>query len=86
MIVIRLIRISGVAGILAFLFHLSREASRARGNDDLPGMLWAIGVLGVLFVLRAVALEILPSRASATEKDVMWGLALGVAVTILVRL
>ncbi|HYC53878.1 MAG TPA: hypothetical protein VEL28_02955 [Candidatus Binatia bacterium] len=84
--VIRLVRVSLFAAILAFLFHLSREASRARGIEDLPGMLWAIGMLGVVFVLRAVALEILPTRASATEKDLMWGLGLGVAITILIRL
>jgi hypothetical protein len=82
----RVLRIGGVAAILATLFHLSREATRARGEGDLPGMLWAIGVLGVLFVLRAVALEVLPSKASVTEKDVMWGLAAGVAATIIIRL
>jgi hypothetical protein len=82
-----LIRIAGFAGALAYLFHLSRMASLARGNEELPGTLWAIGVLSGVFLVRAILSESMTDGApSNLQRDLLWGLSLGGIVTIVVRL
>ena len=83
---LRVIRIAGFAGALAYLFHLSREANLARGNEELPGTLWAIGVLSGLFLVRAILSEWMPDSPSASQRDLLWGLSLGGITTIVLRL
>ena len=82
----RVFRIVGVAGVLACLFHLSRQASVARGHEEVPGMLICIGVLSFLFSLRALLAEAVHAGETNLQKDMFWGIGIGGAMTILVRL
>jgi hypothetical protein len=84
-IALRILRIGGVAAGLAYLFHLSRQAGLQRGNEELPGMLWAIGVLSLLFFIRALLTETTQPDGSVVQRDVLWGLTAGGIVTILLR-
>jgi hypothetical protein len=83
---LRLIRITAIAGGLAYMFHWSREQSFARGNGDVPGMSAAIGALSFLFFIRALLMEGAESSATGMQKDLLWGLCAGGVVTILMRL
>lgn len=82
---LRLLRITGFALALGILFRLSRQASIARGNEDLPGMLWAIGVLSFLFLIRAFLSEVMPDGPKTVQRDLLWGLSVGGFATILLR-
>jgi hypothetical protein len=84
-VALRLSRIAGFAAALCYLFQLSRNASIARGNEDLPGMLWAIGVLSFLFLVRAILSETMPNGPRTMQRDLLWGLAAGGIATILLR-
>ena len=84
-VALRLLRITGFAFTLVYLFHLSRQASIARGNEELPGTLWAIGVLSFLFLVRAVLSEAMPDGPRVIQRDLLWGLTGGGMGTILLR-
>jgi hypothetical protein len=84
-VALRLLRISGFAATLVYLFHVSHRASIARGNEDVPGMLWAIGVLSVLFLIRAFLSEVMPDGPRTVQRDLLWGLTTGGFATILFR-
>jgi hypothetical protein len=86
-LLVRVVRVTAIAAALAYGFHLSREASIARGNEDVPGMLVAIGILSGLFFIRAIISEMTPdANRSVFSKDVLWGLSAGGAATIVLRL
>jgi len=81
----RLARIAAVAGGLIFLFHLSQQAGAVRGNEEVPGKLWAIGILSLLFFVRALVTERTRGPEDVLQKDLLWGLSLGGLSTILMR-
>jgi hypothetical protein len=83
---LRALRIAVVAAALFYLFEVSRRAGLARGNPELPGTLWAIGILSFLFLLRASMSEYLRETTSVLQRDVLWGLSLGGLATIVTRL
>lgn len=82
---LRLVRIGGICTGIAYLFRLSHEAGIARGNEEVPGMLAAIGVVSLLFLVRAILAEF-QGPASDLQKDLLWGLTAGGVITILMRL
>jgi len=71
---------------LAYLFELSRRAGLARGHEEVPGLNGAIGVLMVIFFVRAAATEYVRGSADDLKKDLLWGLTLGTAATLLSRM
>jgi len=82
---LRLLRIAAVAGGLAFLFHLSQQAGAVRGNEAVPGRLWAIGIVSLLLLVRAVVTERTRGPEDALQKDLLWGLSAGGIITILLQ-
>ncbi len=86
MIILRLIRIAAIALGFACLFALSRYATLVRGGEDLPGISWTLGVLSAIFTASAVVSERMRGPDTSAAKDVLWGLAAGGIITILVRL
>jgi len=71
---------------LPLLFNLSQQVSAASGHEPVEGMLWAIGALTVLFVLRALATEYGHGPEADLHKDLQWGIAAGGMLTILSQL
>jgi hypothetical protein len=84
-VLLRSLRVVGFAATLTYLFQVSRQAGIARGNEDLPGMLWAVGVLSTLFLIRAFLSEVMPDGPSTLQRDLLWGLGAGGLATILLR-
>ncbi len=84
--IVRLLRITGVGLGLAFLFHLSQAAILARGEQPVAGTLWAIGVVSLLFLVRAILMERTRGPRDNMQKDLLWGLAAGGVLTVLARL
>ena len=82
---LRVLRVAGFAATLTYLFQVSREASIARGNEELPGTLWAVGVLSTLFLIRAFLSEVMPDGPRPFQRDLLWGLGAGGIATILLR-
>lgn len=58
----------------------------ALGNEDVPGLLPAIGALGLLFTIRAVVTESAMGESANRQKDFLWGVSIGCWGTILIRL
>jgi hypothetical protein len=83
---IRPFRIAGIGAGITYLFQLSRSAGIARGQEEPAGMLWAIGVLTVLFSVRAFVTEKTAGPEQDRQKDFLWGLAIGCSLTMLIRL
>jgi hypothetical protein len=83
---VRPLRIAVVAIALPILFEISQRAGEARGNERVPGMLIALGILSLLFLVRAAVSEATPGAASPGQRDLQWGLALGGAATIVSQL
>ncbi|MGH7786832.1 MAG: hypothetical protein ACRERC_08190 [Candidatus Binatia bacterium] len=83
---VRLLRIAGFALALPFAFSLSQQAAELRGGEQAPGMLIAVGVLSVVFLLRALASEYGSGPEANLQKDLQWGLAVGGVITILSNL
>ncbi|MDX2166996.1 MAG: hypothetical protein SF182_08035 [Deltaproteobacteria bacterium] len=77
----RVVRIAVVALLLPWLFDLSRQVGERSGNAPVEGLPWAIGVLAVVFTLRAIAGEVSLGPAHVVRKDFSWGLAAGCALT-----
>ena len=82
---LRALRIAVIALALPALFTLSQRISEARGNEPVPGLSWALGVISGLFLLRAVVTERSLGAEQALQKDVLWGVAAGGILTILMR-
>lgn len=82
----RLLRIAVIAVALPALFDLSQRVAAASGNGPAPGIEWAIGALGALFFLRALATEYTQGPDANFHKDLQWGVAAGCVVIVLSRL
>jgi hypothetical protein len=83
---LRALRIAGLTLALPLLFTLSRRVSEARGNEPVPGVNWALGVLAVLFLVRAAVTEWSRGPEGNLQKDLLWGAGLGAIATIISRL
>lgn len=81
----RAVRIGAVALLLPVLFNLSRQIGERSGNPPVEGLPWAIGVLAVVFTLRALAGEATLGPEQVRRKDFSWGLAAGCALTALMQ-
>lgn len=82
---IRTARILGTATLLAFLFRLSQQVSAAWGNEDVEGYTVALGVVSLLFFIRAAATEYAGKDISLVQKDILWGIFLGASISALTR-
>jgi hypothetical protein len=82
----RTVRILGIATLIAFLFRLSRQVSEAWGNADVEGYSVAVGIVALLFFVRAAATEYAGKDVPIAQKDILWGLSLGAFVSLVVRL
>lgn len=82
---LRAVRITAVTLLLPVLFDLSRQVGERSGNPPIEGLPWAIGVLAVVFALRAVVTEASLGPERVLRKDFGWGLALGCAATALAQ-
>lgn len=83
---LRLVRITAIAIGFAFIFLLSRQATAARGGEDLPGISWTLGVLSVIFTASAIASERTRGPEANLQKDFLWGLAAGGVLVVLSRM
>jgi hypothetical protein len=83
---VRALRIVAVAAVLPLLFSVSQRVSEARGNPPIPGINWALGVLSVIFLVRAAVTERFRGAEVNLQKDVLWGVAAGGFITIISRL
>ncbi|MFN8641998.1 MAG: hypothetical protein U0802_10180 [Candidatus Binatia bacterium] len=79
----RAARIAAVTIALPLAFRLSQRVGEASGNPPPEGMPWAVGVLGVLFLLRALATELSRGPEADLQKDLQWGIAAGCLLTVL---
>lgn len=86
MIILRLLRILAITFAFACLFAASRYATLARGGEDLPGISWALAVLGAIFTASAIVSERTRGPEANLQKDFLWGLAAGTLITIVTRL
>jgi len=82
---IRFLRITLIAFVLPVLFATSQRISEARGNEPVPGLSYAVGVLAVLFLVRAFVTEHMRGPEANLQKDLLWGLAAGAIATIISR-
>lgn len=82
----RTLRILGIATLIAFLFRLSQDVSKSWGNEDVEGYTVAVGVVALLFFVRALATEYAGKDVAVAQKDILWGLSLGAFVSMVVRL
>ncbi len=84
--ILRLLRVAVVAAGISTLFAFARQATLARGGEDVPGVLWAIGILSLVFLASAFVSERRRGPEANWQKDGLWGLALGGLITIVSRL
>lgn len=82
----RTVRILGVATLLAFLFRLSQQVAEAWGHPPVEGYSVALGVVTVLFLIRASATEYAGKDIPLHQKDILWGISLGAFLSLLTRL
>jgi hypothetical protein len=80
---VRLLRIAVIAVVLPGVFRVSQGIATARGNEPVEGLVWAIGALGLLFLLRALATEYSRGPEADFQKDLQWGVAGGCLLIIL---
>lgn len=80
---LRLLRIAAVALVLAAAVSYSQQLTLEREGQTAPGIGWALGVLSLVFLVRAAVTERMRGPEASLEKDLLWGLGLGgVAATI----
>ena len=72
---LRAVRITAIALALPLLFTLSQRVNEARGNQPVPGMSWALGVISGLFLIRALVSERSLGAEESLQKDLLWGVA-----------
>ena len=82
---LRSLRITVIAIALPVLFAISQRLSEARGNEPVAGLSWALGVISVLFLVRAVVTERTQGPEQSLQKDLLWGLSAGGVLTIIIR-
>ena len=83
---IRTVRIVGTATLIAFLFRLSQDISASYGHENVEGYSVALGVVSLLFFVRAMATEYAGNNVHAVQKDILWGLSCGAFVSMLTHL
>ena len=83
---IRTVRIVGIATLIAFLFRVSQQVGEAWGNTDVEGYAVALGVVALLFFVRAAATEYAGKDVPIAQKDILWGLSLGAFVSMVAKL
>jgi Na+/H+-translocating membrane pyrophosphatase len=83
---IRAVRIVGTATVLAALARLSQQLSEAWGQGTVEGYSVALGVVSLLFLVRALVSEFASDRVSIVQRDILWGLSLGAAISMVARL
>ena len=81
----RVARIVCFAVVLPAVFTWSRQVAAARGQEPVPGLSAALGVVSLLFLVRAVVTESTQGPNANLEKDLLWGLGGGGIVTILLQ-
>jgi hypothetical protein len=82
---LRALRITVIAIVLPLLFTISQRVSAARGNEPVPGISWALGVVSGLFLVRAIVTERTLAGEESLHKDLLWGVAAGGCLTIVTR-
>ena len=60
--------------------------SRAWGNEDVGGYTVALGVVSLLFLVRAAASEFAGKDIPVIHRDIIWGLSLGAFLAMVTRL
>jgi hypothetical protein len=60
--------------------------SKAWGNEDVEGYSVALGVVSLLFFLRAAATEYTAKDVHVVQRDIIWGLSLGSFLAMLTHL
>ncbi len=83
--ILRALRIAAITVVLPLLFTASQRAAETRGNEPVPGISWALGVLSALFLIRAAVTEWSRGSGANLQKDVLWGLGVGGVITIIAR-
>jgi len=83
---IRAARIGVIAAVVPVLVQVSQRITEARGQQPPPGISYALGVVSLLFFLRALATESSAGPEANLQKDLLWGLAAGAALAIVARL
>ena len=83
---LRTARIVAVATLIAFLARLSQQIGQAQGQQEVEGYTVALGVISLLFLVRAAATEYAGKDVHVVQKDILWGLGLGAFVSMLARL
>jgi len=81
----RAVRITAVTLLLPLLFDLSRQVGERSGNPPIDGLPWAIGMLALVFALRAIVTEASLGPERMLRKDFAWGLAFGCAATAIAQ-
>jgi hypothetical protein len=81
----RVFRIPAFAIGLISLFEFSRRVGEKLGNGDVPGLVAAVGALGLLFTVRAIVTESAMGGEAVRQKDFLWGLSIGCWATVLLR-
>ena len=81
----RVLRILAVTAAMPVAFGISRRVGEASGNPRLPGFFVAIGVLSFLILVRAVLTEFSRGPEANRQKDLLWGIAAGGWLTLLLR-
>ena len=82
---LRWLRIASFAAILVLLFNLSQAVGALRGNQPVPGLLWSLGVLSLVFLFRAAVTEYGRGPEANLQKDLLWGLGAGGILSVLSR-
>jgi hypothetical protein len=60
--------------------------SKAWGNEEVGGYSIALGVVSLLFFVRAIATEYAGKNVHVVQRDIIWGLSLGAFLAMLTRL
>lgn len=80
---IRVLRILVVGIGFAVLFVRSQMTVIAQSGGPVPGVRWAVGALGLIFLVRAAATEYARGEEWNVQKDLMWGLGSGAVAGVL---
>jgi hypothetical protein len=81
-------RVALIAFVFWFLFKVSQQATAMRSDgEQVPGLLGAVAILGVLFLVRAGIAEFMgESRETVLRRDFLWGLGAGALAIVVHRL
>lgn len=59
--------------------------SESWGNEDVEGYTVALGVVCLLFTIRAAATEYTGKDVALPQKDILWGISLGTFLAAVTR-